>query len=182
MVLQEHLRFLLHRRLLGGRGHALLLNLLGLPRGLLFCFLLVDHKAITRQICCVLVVDTFLELLHANVGVRADGDWPDEQSTVILLVFLGRRAVLCPAATDGSGRCRHAHLAAYRVLLLLFHRWLLIFGLGRQGGDHAEALGFRLVVGDLGRTRVLALNLCYVMAQRNMLLIQGWIPADAPPR
>ena len=112
MVLQEHLRLLLCRLLLGLWGYVLLQ--LGLSCGL-FC-VLVDHKAITSQMSQItaLVVDILLELLRANVSISADSDRPDEQSTVVLLVFLGGRAVLYPA-TGGFGR-RHALLASQLML------------------------------------------------------------------
>ena len=93
-------------------------------------------------------------------------------------------------ATGGFGR-RHALLTSR--LLQFFQRWLVFFlslllmliidmlvGVRLCGhGDHAESLGFRLV--DLGRTGVLAVYLCYVVAQRDMLLFQGWITSDSPP-
>ena len=127
--------------------------------------------------------------MRANVGISADSDRSDEQPTVVLFVFLGGCAVLYPA-TGGFGR-RHALLASR--LLLFFQRWLVFFlslllmiiidmlvGVRLCGhGDHAESLGFRLV--DLGRAGVLAVDLCYVVAQRDMLLIQGWITSNSPP-
>ena len=127
--------------------------------------------------------------MRANVGISADSDRPDEQPAVVLFVFLGGRAVLYPAA-GGFGR-RHALLTSR--LLQFFQRWLVFFlslllmliidmlvGVRLCGhGDHAESLGFRLV--DLGRAGVLAVDLCYVVAQRDMLLLQGWITSDSPP-
>ena len=93
-------------------------------------------------------------------------------------------------ATGGFGRC-HALLASR--LLLFFKRWLVFFltlllmiiidmlvGVRFCGhGDHAESLCFRLV--DLGRAGVLAVDLCYIMAQRDMLLIQGWVTSNSRP-
>ena len=127
--------------------------------------------------------------MRANVGISADSDRSDEQPTVVLFVFLSGRAVLYPA-TGGFGR-RHALLASR--LLLFFERWLVFFlslllmiiidmlvGVRLCGhGDHAESLGFRLV--DLCRAGVLAVDLCNVVAQRDMLLIQGWITSNSPP-
>ena len=127
--------------------------------------------------------------MRANVGISADSDRSDEQPAVVLFVFLGGRAVLYPA-TGSFGR-RHA-LLVFR-LLLFFERWLIFFlslllmliidmlvCVRLCGhGDHAESLGFRLV--DLGRAGVLAVDLCYVVAQRDMLLIQGWITSNSPP-
>ena len=127
--------------------------------------------------------------MRANVGISADSDRSDEQPAVVLLVFLSGRAVLYPA-TSGFGR-RHALLASR--LLLFFQRWLVFFlslllmiiidmlvGVRLCGhGDHAESLGLRLV--DLCRAGILAVDLCNVVAQRDMLLIQGWITSNSPP-